>query len=308
MTKDCSATLRKLVKNPVAAVPANEVVDWGLEALGVPGLWSMTRGEGIKIGVIDTGADLKHTDLVGAIADSRTFGVRDGAEAWDHIGHGTHVCGIIAARDNNQGIIGVAPRSKLYIAKVLDCEEDLDADVIAEAIDWCVEKGVDIINISLALYDGSDALEEAVERAVEANVAIVAAAGNEGNYQDFICYPAKYRGVLCVGSVDRNRKLSPTSSVGNRLDLLAPGEEIYSTFPLGIYAKLSGTSMACPFVTGIAALVLARHRDYKPVSTTPCDTPAQLREHLLASATPIKTAESVNYTGFRVINPDGAKA
>lgn len=258
----------------------SEIIDWGLKAFGIPPLWQSSRGEGVRVAVLDTGIAAEHPDLatgIEAFEDFTHSGLHDGQ------GHGTHVSGIIGARANHLGVVGVAPACRILMGKVLNDDGAGSNENIAEGIRWAISRKADIINMSLGGPAPSAVLEQAVMEALKAGVAIIAAAGNEGEIGlDTIGYPAKYPGVIVVGSVDRNLKRSKFSSIGQRLDVMAPGGQILSTYPPRAYAVLSGTSMATPFVSGVAALCLAKHRLHG--GKTPCDTPAQLREHLLATA------------------------
>lgn len=277
----------------------SEIVDWGLKAFGIPALWKESRGDGVRVAVLDTGIAAEHPDLAAGVEAFEDF-TRDGKR--DAQGHGTHVSGIIGARANHLGVIGVAPSCRILMGKVLNDQGAGSNEAIAEGIRWAVSVKADVINMSLGGPTPSAVLERAVAEALAAGVAVVAAAGNEGEIGlDTIGYPAKYPGVIVVGSVDRNLKRSKFSSIGERLDVMAPGGQVLSTYPPRAYAVLSGTSMATPFVTGVAALCLAKHR--KHGGKTPCDTPAQLREHLDATAQDRGAAGPDPRYGFGLIQP-----
>ncbi|WP_083634760.1 S8 family peptidase [Desulfovibrio sp. DV] len=284
--------------------PAAEVIDWGLKMHGIPNLWKTTRGEGIKIGVLDSGVAYKHPDLVQAIVKGKSFCTNNKSGYADVYGHGTHVCGIIAARENNIGVIGVAPLSQLYIAKVLDDDGTVAIDKLCDGIAWCLDAGVDIISTSLWISQGSDQLQELINKAIDSGVIVVAAAGNGGSYDiDTVSYPAKYDRVISVGSHDACGLPDPTSAVGRRLDILAPGRSILSTYPPDIYATLSGTSMACPFVTGVVALLLASHRNDALGATPTYHSQSEVRKHLLAHAHDINAVGWDTASGFGLIDP-----
>jgi len=278
----------------------SEVVDWGLKMLSVPDWWATTKGEGIKVAVLDTGASLEHPDLKDNIKDSCDFtGSSSGVK--DIEGHSTHCCGIIAAIDNGIGVIGVAPRSSLYVCKVLSDNGCGDYNQIASGIDWAISKGVDIISMSLGSPLDSSELYNAVKRAYDKGIIIVCAAGNDGdNHGDNINYPAKYSEVIAVGSIDQNMQRSTFSSVGKELTVMAPGGKIYSCFAPDKYAILSGTSMATPFISGLCALVLASHRK-NPNSSTPIKNCDDMREHLMRTA--IKRDDVTKY-GAGIVSPE----
>ncbi len=123
-------------------------IDWGLKSLDIPKLWKQTKGEGIKIAVLDTGIAENHPDLKDAICEKKDF--TKGPDCiYDNCGHGTHCAGIIAARHNSKGVVGVAPESKLIICKVTEDNETASSKIITQSILWAVENGADIISISM---------------------------------------------------------------------------------------------------------------------------------------------------------------
>ena len=235
--------------------------NWGLpqvvpqqsKALGL-------TGKGVKIALIDTGVNEKHPDL--NIAGGVSF-VEYTKSYEDDNGHGTHVAGIIGALDNDIGTVGVAPDAELYAIKALDAAGNgRQADMIA-GIEWAINHQVDIINISITSKEGSTALKQELEKAYSKGILIVAAAGNTLKPLPLgtdILYPARYPSVIGVGSIDQNGQHSSFSYTGDSLEVVAPGNKIYSTYynPLtdteDDYAYDTGTSMATPFVTGTLAL------------------------------------------------------
>jgi subtilisin family serine protease len=280
-----------------------EVIDWGLESLGIPELWRQSQGEGIKVAILDTGIDDRHPDLLGAIADLKDF-TGSALGTFDRVGHGTHVAGIVAARANGYGVIGVAPQSRLLIGKVLGDDGTGSSEIVAEGIDWAVENGADVISLSLGTPYANDRLHQAVIGAVGKNKILVAAAGNYGMsyYFDTINYPARYDEAISVGYIDRNRLRSDYAAAGVHLDVMAPGVEVYSTYPMGLYARLSGTSMATPFVAGVCALCLAKHRS-EIGGSTPCSNQFEMRDHLRKTAIDLgETGADWGY-GYGLINP-----
>lgn len=243
-----------------------ERVDWGLKELNIPDIWKFTRGAGVKVGVIDTGADLTHPDLFLGIEASADFTGKGTAQDGD--GHGTHCAGIIGARAQGIGVVGVAPECELYIAKGLGDDGSGNFYAIAAGVRWCIAQKVDIISMSLGAPCGDENLHNAIKEAVNAGIAVFCAAGNEGHGgTDEVGYPGRYDEVVAVGAIDSSMGMSYFSSVGPQVDILAPGGQIYSTYKNGGYATLSGTSMATPFVAGVAALALAKSRiDGKPLA------------------------------------------
>ena len=278
-----------------------EIIDWGLQSLGISELWRQTEGEGIKIAILDSGIDDRHPDLAGAVVDGKDF-TNSSFGVYDRLGHGTHVAGIVAARSNHIGVIGVAPKSELFIAKVINEDGKGNSEIVAEAVEWAVEKRVDVISLSLGSQNPNDRLHEAICVAVSKNIIIIAAAGNCGSYYwSTINYPACYKEVISVGSINRERQRSAYSAGGEELDIMAPGEEVYSCYPMGMYAKLSGTSMATPFVSGVVALCLAKHHQHK--GETPCTNYVQMREHLRDHAIDLGKIGPDPLHGYGLIDP-----
>ena len=246
---------------PTKVVSAlSETIDWGQEFMGVSSYRKSanTTGTGVKVAVLDTGIDPSHPDLRENLAGSIDFT----GDSREINGHGTHCAGIIGARANGIGVVGVAPDCSLYSVRVLDSDGLCPGDFswIINGFEWCLENEMDIINLSL----GSSAeppkrLRELVLKAVNSGIIIVAAAGNEG--QKKLNWPARYDEVISVAALDKDGKIANFSNIGDGLKTAAPGCDIYSTWTNGEYAKESGTSMASPFVAGILALMLSYHRD-----------------------------------------------
>ena len=259
-------------------VPPAEHINWAGAIHELPDVWLETAGEGVTVAVLDTGIDTDHQDLEAAIADVFDF---TGDKIEDVEGHGTHCAGIIAARLNGVGFVGVAPKSRLLIGKVLNNKGKGDYSWIATGIRWAVKNNADIISLSLGGPSSSQALFTAVHEALAAGKIIICAAGNSGSiFSNSIGYPGRYGSVITVASHDRNGNPSGFSSRGGEIDLMAPGSNIWSTYRNGSYAELSGTSMATPFVAGIAALILSKHRN-TPNNVTPIDNNEDMRNHLL---------------------------
>jgi subtilisin family serine protease len=220
-----------------------ETVDWSLTNYHIPIHWKATRGKNVKVAVLDTGVDEAHPDLTGAIDDARDF-TRSRFGPIDHHGHGTHTAGTIGARQNNVGVIGVAPDCRLLIGKVLGDDGSGASATVAAGIDWACDAGADIISMSLGSPQPDDVLLAAVTRAAAKGKFIIAAAGNDGR-DNSVNYPARWRDTIAVGAVNQNGQLAPFSSRGPEVDIAAPGENILSTWLGGGYAKLSGTAVPC---------------------------------------------------------------
>ncbi|MCM3217860.1 S8 family peptidase [Niallia taxi] len=238
-------------------------VPTGIQQIQAPALWGKSKGKGMKIAILDTGCDTTHPDLQERIIGGYNFTDDDNSNPdiyTDYNGHGTHVAGTIAAVENANGVVGAAPESSLLIVKVLNGQGSGQYDWIANGINYAIEQNVDIISMSLGGPDDVQALHDAVKRAVDNQILVVCAAGNEGDGRDTteeLGYPAAYNEVISVGSVNFTRRSSEFSNSNREVDLAAPGENILSTYLNGQYARLSGTSMAAPHVTGGLALIKA---------------------------------------------------
>jgi subtilisin len=261
-----------------ASETQSERINWAESLLGIPDVWSSTMGEEVKVAVLDTGIDPDHPDLETAIIGTKDF-TGDGIE--DENGHGTHCAGIIGARFNEVGFVGAAPKSELLIGKVLANDGRGSLSWIADGIDWAVEQGAHIISLSLGGPSSSNRLFQAIHTALAKGVFVICAAGNEGSlFQNSIGYPGRYGGVITVAAHDTNGNRSGFSSRGGEIDVMAPGSNIWSTYKHGEYAELSGTSMATPFVAGLAALITSKHLK-EPKNNTPLQNNEDLRDHLL---------------------------
>lgn len=264
-----------------AAQAREERLRWAETLLRLPLVWRETRGEGVRIAILDTGIDTDHPDLQGAVVEARDF-TGEGIE--DRNGHGTHCAGIVAARANGVGFVGAAPKCELVIAKVLDGDGRGTLAQVVAGIDWAVSVGADILSLSLAAERDDRELHRAVHAALAAGKVVICAAGNAGALlANSIGYPGRYGSVITVAAHDALGHPSGFSSRGPEIDFMAPGQEIWSTWKEGGWAQLSGTSMAAPFVAGLAALVLAKHRKPGP-HATPIQDNEDLREHLLRMA------------------------
>ena len=245
---------------------------WQYGAVSAEGGWDVTHGSGsMTVAVIDTGVDYRHPDLSGKVLAGRNF-VDGSYDPYDDNGHGTHVAGLAAAAtDNGVGVAGMDWSARILPLKVLDSSgSGYDSD-IASAIRYAADSGAEVINLSLGSSTSSLTLQAAVTYAYGKGATIVAAAGNEG--ASSVSYPAAYKGVIAVGAVDSGGARAEFSNYGSKLDLVAPGVGLLSTYPNGSYQKMSGTSMASPMVAGAACLVLAALPD---LAGKPDDVAARL--------------------------------
>ena len=230
-------------------------IQYGLVNIRAPQGWDLSTGSAsVTIAIIDTGVDLSHPDLAGKIVGGYDF-VNDDNSAQDDNGHGTHVAGIAAASgDNGTGVAGVSWGARLMPIKVLNSAGNGSFSDVAAGIIWAADSGAQIINLSLGGASNSVVLQGAVDYASSRGVILVAAAGNTG--ANFVLYPAHYSNVIAVAATDNTNTHASFSNYGPEIDLSAPGASIYSTSPGATYIYRSGTSMAAPYVSGLAAVLL----------------------------------------------------
>lgn len=235
--------------------------------------WAVTRGRdvsgrNVKVAIIDSGVDNDHDDISSQVVGR--INLTGTSEDYDGYGHGTHVAGIVAAKDNGVGVSGVCPECSILDVKVLNSAGVGSSSAIARGVDWAVANGAKVINMSLGQRVSSRTLEAAVNNAWNQNVVIVAAAGNAGTQAKI--YPGAYPNVISVAATDNNDVKASFSTYGRWVDVAAPGVNVFSTFPNHAFALQdqtpydrslkydlgSGTSMASPIVAAVAALVWSK--------------------------------------------------
>jgi major intracellular serine protease len=248
----------------VQATPANSV-PYGVRLCQAPAIWDTGEGgEGVVIAVLDTGIDTEHPDLTENIVGGRNFTENGlGCDNFqDDNGHGTHVAGIIAA---SGGIYGVAPAASLLVLKVLDADGASTYNSVIDGIRYAVnwrgenEERVRIINMSLGGPDDDPELRAAILEACAAGILVVVASGNEGDADESTyeySYPALYRECVTVAACDENKEIASFTNNHVEVDVIAAGVNVLSTYLRQSYARLSGTSMATPHVSGILALLI----------------------------------------------------
>lgn len=238
---------------PVYAAGVELDTAWGVSRVGSGGAHAAgNKGKGIKVAILDTGIDATHPDLKAGYAGGYHVFARSTNAADDH-GHGTHVAGIVGARDNKVGVIGVAPEARLYAVKVLDSGGGGSSSNVMAGLQWCVTNKMQVACLSLgSTSDPGPAYENAFKAAEAAGLVIVCAAGNSGR----VNYPAGYTSTIAVSNINANNRLG-ISSTGPRVDICAPGTSIVSCARGGKYVAMSGTSMAAPHVAGAVALALS---------------------------------------------------
>lgn len=319
----------------------NYGLQWNMKSSKIDMAWNITTGNpNLKVAVIDSGVDPNHPDLVESLEPLEDiFNEEKGADIYrnpfssdvnnyggkDGNGHGTHVTGIIAATMNNTiGVTGVAGGGiKIIPIKATDSAGNTDAATLTAAFQRAIDRGADLINISIGgpASKSTAALTNVIRLALQRNIPIVSATGNESSRNSGIIapitVPAAYSGVIAVGAHTEYDKVASYSNGGSEVDLLAPGgggrsttlkegQQIWSTWPSyntfefyqkrvtsTFYAATSGTSMACPHVTGVVALMLARE---------PNLTPAQIRSRLIATADDLGAPGFDQESGYGKLN------
>ena len=263
----------------LVAEPAltDEGMSYGYQVTQAPNAWTLlaeTSRETI-VAIVDSGINADHPEFAGRLVAGYDWVNRDDTPEDEH-GHGTHVAGIVAAGINGVGHAGVCPTCKIMPVKVLNQNNQGTWSMVANGILFAKRNGAKVINLSLGAFSGSDVVRQAIEQAQAEGVIVVAAAGNNASSAPY--YPAAYPGVIGVSATDNMDQLWGLSNRGDNIDLSAPGYRIYSTYndlSTGGYAYMTGTSMAAPFVTGLAALVLA----YSPTELTGDEVVALLQEN-----------------------------
>lgn len=237
-------------------VKPNEQASWGYGMIDaqIPFNAGYT-GKGVKVAVLDTGIsthpELKIAGGVSVVGYTSSYA--------DDNGHGTFMAGIIGAQDNGKGLIGEAPDAQIYGVKILDSKGNGSTEDLAKGINWAIQNNMDIVNMSIAFPHNSPAVEKMIDTADAKGILLIAAAGNKGTADaaaNTIEYPAKAANqVIAVTAVDDTLQRASFSATGPEADVAAPGVSIVSTASNGKYELRNGTSVAAPFVTGMAAVL-----------------------------------------------------
>jgi subtilisin family serine protease len=306
MAAVCLATLTGVA--PASAQDTRQREQWAVApgtVFDLPGAWELTRGAGVVVAVVDSGTRIDHPDLAKNIWTNFGEVPRNGKDddgngyvddvhgvdlttrrkiqnLSDGAGHGTHVAGTIAAAQNGRGVVGVAPEARIMTVKVLDANGAGNMGAVADGISYAAANGARIINLSLGGPTRDKWLQAAVKTAAAANVLIIASAGNEGiSIDKRPFYPASFPSSNVIGvaatAPNSGRQMPDFSNYGKlTIPIAAPGEEVLSTSKTGGYEYKSGTSMAAPHATGVAALMAA---------VRPDASAAELRAMMLQAAT-----------------------
>lgn len=279
--------LLSLAGGPAAADTIRDR-QWALSALHAQTAWRTTKGAGVTVAVLDTGVDATHPDLTGQVLAGKDligFGAARGDKAWAN--HGTAMAAIIAGHGHGpgrgDGVLGLAPEAKILPVRVILEEKDPErdkarssrGDALPQGIRWAVDHGADVINLSLgddsATAAPVAAEADAITYALGKGVVVVASAGNSGDKADRSSYPAAYPGVIAVTAIDAQGRHPGFSTHRWYAAVSAPGADIVLADPNRRYYDGLGTSAACAYVSGAAALIRSAY---------PKLTPLQIRQVL----------------------------
>ena len=300
-----------------------KVVGWGQKAMRLDQLPGNYRGQGIRVAVIDSGVATTIDSLNRVRAGFDIINKKTHPETWneDTLGHGSHCAGVIGAADLTFGIRGFAPDAEIHACKLFPGGQ---VSQLIDALEYCIDKQIDVVNLSLGGAEPSEALEQQITRAKRAGVACIVAAGNSGGP---VQYPASSPNVLAVAAIGKLDEFPPDSyhaetlsqnvdangyfsarfsCFGPQVGVCGPGVAITSTVPPNNYAAWDGTSMAAPHITGLAALVLAHHPDFQGVyKTRSAERVERLFQTLKMSARRVSLGDQ-SHTGFGL--PDAVMA
>ncbi|MBI3046381.1 MAG: S8 family serine peptidase [Candidatus Harrisonbacteria bacterium] len=286
-------------------VPAQAInpIDWGVARIKADKVWNASTGKGVKVAVIDSGIQRDHPDLVANIKGGISFMPGSPAQWDDEGGHGTKVAGLIAAVNNDIGYVGVAPEADIYAVKVMGKDGLAATSDMISGIYWAADNGMDVVNLSLGVYMDpviySKTIAEekaAVDYAYSRGVVLIASSGNEpkdGPDCDKVIYPAALDAVIAVGATAPDNTVVDFSCHGPEVELAAPG--LFNNVPVmgSSYGYGNGTSIAAPFVSGVAALILQKNPQF---------TPSEVRERLDSTAVDFGAPGRDEYFGYGLVN------
>lgn len=269
---------------------------WALNYLNIPKVWNKIEptNKTIIVAVIDTGIETQHEDLKNKIHPDGYNFILDNNEIYDLHGHGTNISGVIAAEANNlKGITGI---TGLLDIQILPLQVSQDGSIklsdFIKAINYAIDKDVDIINASFSSSNYSEILNQVIQDAINQGIIFVAGSGNNGynNYH----YPASYDNVISVGSIGKDENVSYFSNYNDKVDIVAPGEKIYTTTINNSYVYKGGTSLSTSIVSGVIAIMK---------SINPSLTQQEIYDILITTANDKGEEGKDIYYGYGIINP-----
>jgi subtilisin family serine protease len=277
----------------------SQTIPWSLSDLAIPQAWKSSEGEGITIALLDTG--MAHHDDLNINIDSTSVSlIKNEPSPYDFNGHGTASSGIVVCENNNYGIVGVAPKAKILSLKVLNRSGGGSNIIIEKALEyiWKNREKIDIVNMSLGSRNPlSSNGTYLIKKITDFGIPIIAAAGNKP--KDGVLYPAKYPEVFAIGAYgfSTERHLADFSAMGPEIDFAAPGMNITTTWLNNQYAVLQGTSFACPFFSGIIALLLSKNKKENKKLTV-----QQIKDILIKNSIDVGEPGRDDKFGYGIIN------
>ncbi len=244
-----------------------ESVGWHIKKFNIEKIWSITKGKGVTVAVLDSGIMMSHPDIEqGNIIGTKNFLYEGDDEELikdvsDHTGHGTHCAGIIASQGNK--IKGIAPNVSLLIGKITDTKLGVDQDKLFSGIKWAYENNADVISVSAILENfKSEYITEITKLNNKHPGILISCLSNDGDLDfDIDYYPSLLKECIAVGSINEKMQIDDLTSRAKKLDILAPGRDILSTWNNGAYKSESGCSMATPFVAATIALMISYYKN-----------------------------------------------
>ncbi len=285
---------------PAAPARGDAVRDaeWHLAFLDLARVYQISQGNGVTVGLIDSGINGNHPDLAGNVLPGMGLLPGHADNGWEDLdAHGTAMAGLIAAHGHagGGGVLGIAPKAKIFPILTISGRDHGSPELDAAAINAAVQQGARVISMSIGRSESS-ALREAVARAQRADVVIVAAVGNRPDEND-VTFPARYDGVVAVAAVDRNGNHADFSVAGRQVLIAAPGLDIKSSDTGNGYGTGSGTSDATAITAGVVALIRAKF------PTLPA---AEVIHRLTATATDKGPKGRDDEYGYGIVNPYAA--
>lgn len=265
----------------------SQTYDWGLKQLNVPTTWSSTEGEGETCLVIDTGMP-DHTDIKPNLIENLCVNFTN-EDIFDKQSHSTFCTSVIAAVNDDNGVVGYAPKSKIITAKVLESDGSGDTEWVNKALEYAIDikDKISVISMSLGGNENDERMHFLIKELYKNNIPVVAAAGNSRNRNtpadaNIICYPARFSECISVAAYDKYGKIANFSAIGGENFISFPGVNIYGCGLDQKYIHCSGTSMSTPACAGIICLLLAKHKKQeRETGLNDCKTVDQIKEHFV---------------------------
>jgi subtilisin len=248
----------------IGIVPPSTAVPGWISGLGLNQIWTITQGEDVKIAVLDSGYNINTTDLSEAVSDSKVFFssvAGNPVTINDTYGHGSHCASLIGGR-NKVLVTSCAPQSNLYIAKICSQGSVSSFKIIVDAIQWAIEKKVDIISISYGGERPDAELESIIKSAVhDHNIVVIASIGDKlPGSANLPCFPALFKDCIAVGATDDRGQMAIVTIINGKTEINAPGQDIPGYILSGKPGRMTGTSQASAIVAGICALIISRFK------------------------------------------------